>query len=170
MKYGDTFEFEGHKLILKEINECYGCFFEEKGSCPECQGKGIWVEDDKTPDLKYMNPGYDVLALSFMVKDQMGRLFEDCEKLALTCIMPYCDYPNSKEGLNGLLYAITNTRIAVKESKDVIEKILFSPAKPDSGYITTAMKRVLDLVRGGLRKLKSAKSDSLRRAATKSTR
>ena len=42
---GKTMDWHGHKLVFEsENNPCRGCFFEDKGECPECD-EGLWVEE-----------------------------------------------------------------------------------------------------------------------------
>ena len=71
LKLGDTMEYEGHKLVLKEgvppcldcsydydcsrcsRNFCDKCFFADKSSCPDCTVddiEGIWVEVENGTD------------------------------------------------------------------------------------------------------------------------
>ena len=37
-------EYEGYRLKLVRSGDCYGCFFADKGACPEC-GNGKWIID-----------------------------------------------------------------------------------------------------------------------------
>ena len=73
LKFGDTMEYEGHKLVLKKgpADPCLGCkrdidcfdceekcgcevcFFADEPSCPDCGSEGIagiWVEVDNGTD------------------------------------------------------------------------------------------------------------------------
>lgn len=41
---GKEMEYDGHHLVFySEPSACGGCFFEDNGSCPDCD-QGIWVD------------------------------------------------------------------------------------------------------------------------------
>lgn len=46
---GQEIIFDGHKVVFESTTyQCRGCFFENRDSCPDCDG-GIWVEDNPSP-------------------------------------------------------------------------------------------------------------------------
>lgn len=44
---GKEMTWNGHYLVFESTTyQCRGCFFENMGSCPDCD-EGIWVEDEQ---------------------------------------------------------------------------------------------------------------------------
>ena len=46
---GKEMDWDGHHLVFESTTyQCRGCFFEDRGSCPDCD-EGLWVEENPSP-------------------------------------------------------------------------------------------------------------------------
>lgn len=66
---GKEMDWDGHHLVFESTTyQCRGCFFEDRGSCPDCD-EGLWVEENPSPwhTGKPTEEGWYLLALTTKV-------------------------------------------------------------------------------------------------------
>lgn len=65
---GKEMNWKGHRLVFEsEPSKCFGCFFDDKDECPECD-EGIWVEDSPWHTGTPTEEGWYLVALDLLPK------------------------------------------------------------------------------------------------------